>query len=81
VRLLCSNRDGSIIVPVKTNKMAATQSLKFAASKGVQKTTKFEGLPLDYLSTQFGAGPTEQSGLALTTTLTAGEAFEVNSVY
>ena len=72
---------GSIIVPVKTNKMAATQSLKFAASKGVQKTTKFEGLPLDYLSTQFGAGPTEQSGLALTTTLTAGEAFEVNSVY
>ena len=72
---------GSVIVPVKTNKMAATQSLKFAASKGIQKLTKFEGLPVDHLSAQIGAAPNEEAGLTLTTTLGAGEAFEVNSVY
>jgi len=71
---------GSVIVPVKTNKMSLTQALKFKASKGKQTPEGFVGEPKDILEASFNGAPYEQTGLTLTTTQTNEEAVEVNSV-
>ncbi len=71
---------GSVIVPVKANKMSATQALKFKASKGKQKPEAFAGEAPDVLEESFNGGPLEQTGLTASLTLTGEEASEVNSV-
>ena len=71
---------GSVIVPVKANKMRLTQTLKFKASKGKQKPESFVGEPKDILEASFNGEPFEQTGLTLTATQTNEEAVEVNSV-
>ena len=71
---------GSVIVPVKANKMLLTQTLKFKASKGKQKPESFVGEPKDVLEESVNAEPFEQAGLTLTATQTNEEAVEVNSV-
>ena len=74
---------GSVIVPVKSNKMSLTQTLKFKATKGKQKPESFVGEPKDILEASVNGAPFEQTGLTLTTTQTNDneEEVEVNSVY
>jgi alpha-tubulin suppressor-like RCC1 family protein len=71
---------GSVIVPVKTNKMLPTQILKYAAAKGKQKPEAFEGQPKDIIESSLGASEIEQSGWLLAMVQTNGENIEVNSV-
>jgi len=71
---------GSVINPVKNNKMLSTATLKYAASSGKQKPEKFEGLPKDVLETSFAEAAYEQSGLTLATVQTNEEKIEINSV-
>jgi hypothetical protein len=71
---------GSVLNPVKSNKMLLSATLKYAASSGKQKPEKFEGLPKDVLETEFGEAAAEQSGLKLTTKQTNEEKIEINSV-
>ena len=71
---------GSVIVPVKANKMSLTQVLKFKASKGKQKPESFAEDSKDVLEASFDGGPFEQTGLTIAATQTSEEAVEVNSV-
>jgi hypothetical protein len=71
---------GSVIVPVTTNKMAASMSLKYAATAGKQKPESFEGLPKDVIESSLGASAFEQSAWVLTTLLTSAEKIEINTV-
>jgi hypothetical protein len=71
---------GSVLDPVKSNKMLSTATLKYAATAGKQKPEKFEGLPKDVLETSFGEAAFDQSGLKLTTIQTSEEKIEINSV-
>src|SRR5207244_1421427 len=47
---------GSVIVEVKANSMLSKVTLKYAASKGVQKPSRFEGGAEDVLHTKLGEG-------------------------
>jgi hypothetical protein len=71
---------GSVIVPVKANKMSATQALKFKASKGKQKPEAFAGEAPDVLEESLDGAPFEQTGVTASLTLTSEEASEINSV-
>ena len=71
---------GSVIVPIKADKMLATEALKFKASKGKQKPESFVGVPKDILEESFNNPPFEQTGLSMDITETSGEPVEVNSV-
>jgi hypothetical protein len=71
---------GSVLSPVKANKMLSTATLKYAATAGKQKPEKFEGLPKDVLETSFGEAAFDQSGLKLTTIQTSEEKIEINTV-
>ena len=71
---------GSVIVPVTSDKMAASMSLKYAATNGKQKPESFAGLPKDVIESSLGASTFEQSAWVLSSTLTNAEKIEVNSV-
>jgi hypothetical protein len=71
--------DGSVIAPVKSNKMSLTSTLKYRASKGKQKPEGFEGAPRDVLEVAINSAPAEPAGLTLTMTVTDVEALEVNA--
>ncbi|HTZ63278.1 MAG TPA: hypothetical protein VMB51_04175 [Solirubrobacteraceae bacterium] len=65
---------GSVLVPLKpVDKMLASMTLKYKASKGVQQLTHFEGGAEDILETSHKGLPYEQSGQTITTVLTNGE--------
>jgi hypothetical protein len=70
---------GSVIVPVKANKMSPSATLKFKASKGRQKPEGFAGEAKDVLEASFDEGPFEELGLSTTTTQTSEEPVEVNA--
>jgi hypothetical protein len=70
---------GSVIVPVRANKMASSSTLKFKASKGKQKPGSFAGEPDDVLEASIAGAPFEAVGLTLASTQTGEEAVEVNS--
>jgi hypothetical protein len=70
---------GSVIAPMRANKMAATAALDFKASKGRQKPENFVDLPKDVLEASFGGGAYEQAGLTLLSTQTSGEALEIDT--
>jgi len=68
-----------ILAPIKNDKMTTTETLKYAASKGVQKPVKWEGPnPETYLESSFEKLAYEQSGQTLTSTVTNEEALELN---
>ncbi len=71
---------GSVIVPIKPNKMSSTQALKFKAAKGKQKPESFVAGPKDILEESFNSPPFEQTGLTMDITQTNGEPVEVSSV-
>ncbi len=71
---------GSVIAPLKANKMASSAVLKFKASKGRQKPEGFVGGAADVLEESVNGGSYEQTGLTLTSTQTGEEAVEANSV-
>jgi hypothetical protein len=70
---------GSVIVPLKANKPALTQKLKFKASKGKQRPESFAGGSRDVLEESVGAGAYEQAGLSLAATQTGEETVEANA--
>jgi FG-GAP repeat len=71
---------GSVLNRVPTNKMLATETMKYAEKAGKQKPEKFEGLPVDVLESSFDEGGLEQTGLATSLTQTNAEKIEVNTV-
>ncbi len=75
---------GSVLAPVKADKMALTSTLKYAASKAKQKPSEYEaaegGKVTDVLEMSFLEEPFEQAGLAVTgETLTSEESLEANA--
>jgi hypothetical protein len=71
--------DGSVIAPVKSNKMSLTSTLKYRATKAKQKLEGFEGAPKDVLAVSVNSAPAEPAGLTLTMAVTNAEALEVNA--
>jgi hypothetical protein len=71
---------GSVIVPLKANKMLLSALLKYSASKGKQKPEGFEGQPKDVIESSLGGGAFEQGAWTLETTHANQERIEVNSV-
>jgi hypothetical protein len=71
---------GGVIVPIPANAMSLTATLKFAALRGVQKPTHFEGRAPRVLEMKVGEGPFEQAGLSLTTIQTREEKVEASTV-
>jgi hypothetical protein len=70
-----------VLFPVSANKMLATATVKFTASKGKQKPEKFEGGPKETLESSFSGGPFEQSGQTITTIQKNATAVEANTVF
>jgi hypothetical protein len=70
---------GSVIVPLKANKPALDQKLKFKASKRRQIPESFAGEPREVLEESVAAGAYEQAGLSLTATQAREEAVEANA--
>jgi hypothetical protein len=70
----------SIIAPVPANAMKLSATIKYTASKGVQKPTSFAGGPPTFLESKFSAAPYEQSGQSATTVQTAEEKVEIRSL-
>jgi hypothetical protein len=74
--------EGSVLVPVKANKMSETLALKFKETHGLQKPPFYEegGEELqDVLLTNIAGKGFKQSGMSLTMTITGEEGLEVNS--
>jgi hypothetical protein len=72
---------GTVLFPVTANKMLASATVKFTASKGKQKPEKFEGGPKEVLESSFGGGAFEQSGQTITVIQTNATAVEANTVF
>jgi hypothetical protein len=70
---------GSVLVPVKANRMSGAPTLDFKATKGKQKPEGFVEGARDVLEASFGGASDEQLGLTLKATLSSGEALEVSS--
>jgi hypothetical protein len=70
----------SVISPIPSNAMKLVATVKFAASKGVQKPTKFLGGPNMFLESKFAAAAYEQSGQSATTVQTGEEKVEARSL-
>jgi hypothetical protein len=71
---------GLVIVPIKTNLMSSSITLKYAAAAAHQRPEGFEGQPKDILESSIGGGASVQSALVMTVTQTGKEKLEINSV-
>jgi hypothetical protein len=71
---------GSVVAPLKADRMSSAQALGFKASKGRQKPESLAGAPKDVLEESFDGAPFEQAGLSMAMILNSGEGVEVNSV-
>lgn len=71
---------GSVLVPVKSDKMGSTEKLVYKATKGKQSIEHFEGEPTDILEASFRGGAYEQSGQTITSVATYEEKLELNAV-
>jgi hypothetical protein len=72
---------GHVLVPIMNDKMTSTETLKFKASKGVQKPTVWEeSLSPAILEASFKGGPFEQAGQNITSTVKGEEQLELNAV-
>jgi len=73
---------GSGIAELQRNTMLVNATVRFAARKGIQKPTAFEGAGEDVLFTKLGEGGVfERSGLSLVLIQSNEEKVEVNSVF
>jgi hypothetical protein len=72
---------GSVLVNVKSDKMLTALTLKYKATRGVQKPEKFEGEPADVLITEINGKRPEQSGITISSVQTAEESLEVNALF
>jgi len=77
---LTVNVRGSVISPIPSNAMKLIATVKFTASKGVQKPTKFLGGINMYLESSFAKAAYEQSGQSATTLQTGEEKVEARSL-
>jgi hypothetical protein len=69
-----------ILVNIKNDKMSTTETLKYKATKGVQKPVKWEGPnPETYLESNFENLGYEQSGQTITSTVKNEEAIELKA--
>lgn len=71
---------GSVIVPIKANKMLLTQTLKFKASRGRQKPESFAQGSTRVLEASLDGAAPDQIGLTMTAALVNEENIEVNTV-
>jgi hypothetical protein len=71
---------GSVIVPVKSNKMLTAAKLTYKQASSHQIPEAFEGMPRDVLERQIEPGVFEQTGISAKFTLTNEEPLEINSV-
>ncbi len=72
---------GKVLAPIKNDKMTQSETLKFKATKGVQKPEKWEESPFpQILEASFKGGPFEQAGQQITSTVTGAEKLELNAV-
>ena len=71
---------GSVLHPIKSNKMINASVEKFTATKGKQKPEKFVGEPKDVLESSLAGGPFEQAGQSITANVKFEEKGEANSV-
>jgi hypothetical protein len=71
---------GAVVAPVRTDRMSATQTLKFKATRGGQRPLGFVEGPEEVLEASFDGAPPVQIGLIVTSTLTSEEPVEINSV-
>jgi hypothetical protein len=73
--------EGSLLVPVRTDKMLTASTLKYKAPKGQQRPSGFEGGTSDVLTASLNGEATEQMGLSATLALQSEEGVEVNAAY
>ncbi|HEV3046091.1 MAG TPA: IPT/TIG domain-containing protein [Solirubrobacteraceae bacterium] len=82
-RLECATQTlswrGSVLVPVKANKMGASLSLKYAGKQGKQVPEALEGAPRDVLEQSLLGESFTVVGLSTTLTLNPAEPFEVRA--
>jgi hypothetical protein len=70
---------GAVLVPVKADKMLATSTLKYAATKGKQKPEHLEGGPTEVLTAPLNGEAFEQIGETATLAQVNEEAVEINA--
>jgi Subtilase family len=71
---------GAVIVPLAADKMTATQTLKFKATKGKQKPLRFVEGSEDVLEASVNGAAPVQLGLTMTSTVTSEEPVEIDAV-
>jgi hypothetical protein len=75
---------GKVLAPIKNDKMTATETLKFKATKGKQKPERWEESSspaiLESSFSNIGAGLYEQAGQTINSTVTGEEQLELNAV-
>ena len=71
---------GSVLVPIKAEKMAVSTALKFKATRGIQKPERPEGKPITELTATFNNELAEPLGISSSFTLANEEAVEINAV-
>ena len=71
---------GALIVPVTSNKMLPSLSLKAKASKAKQKPESLAGGPKEVLEASVNGQPIEAAGLTLAVAQESGESIEASSV-
>lgn len=72
---------GSVIAPVRANRMEKTVTINFAGAKGLQKVERFEGSPLDVIESSIAGGAYEQAALSASLALRGKAEIEINSVH
>jgi hypothetical protein len=70
---------GAVLVPVKADKMLATSTLKYTATKGKQKPEHLEGGRTEVLTASLNGEAFEQIGETATLTQVNEEAVEINA--
>lgn len=72
---------GSVIAPVKANKMEKAMTFNFQAAKSHQKVERFEGKSIDVPESSTGAGAYEQGAIVMSLELKGESEIEINSVH
>lgn len=72
---------GSMIAPVRADKMEKIRSLAFAAAKGHEKVERFEGGSLDVPEASMNGGAYVQGAITVAPELRARAELEINSVH
>jgi hypothetical protein len=73
--------EGSLIAPVKTDKLLGTATMKYKARRGIQKLERLEGEPIDVLTASLNGEAFEPLGVTFLATQSNEEPVEVNTLY